>query len=161
MYYREIFVTLQLKQLRLLLYVNNNDRFYHDFHYDIILFIIITTLFYPRDRHRWLTRTRLVIASMKRSVWKQTLCSLSVSLPRAYIQAKNNRCCRPHAKLVVAFNPKCVRVCAYGLSIRVRTHTFVLCTCGVVYCQAEITETQIGRCDCDGCRREPRAAAVL
>lgn len=52
-----------------------------------------------------------------------------------------------------------VRVC--GLSIRVRTHTLALCTCGVVHCQAEITETQIGRCDCDGRRREPRAAAVL
>lgn len=28
----------------------------------------------------------------------------------------------------------------------------------VVHCRAEITETQIGRCDCDGRRRGPRAA---
>lgn len=53
----------------------------------------------------------------------------------------------------------CVR--ARGLSIRVRIRTLAPCTCGVVHCRAEITETQIGRCDCDGRRREPRAAAVL
>jgi hypothetical protein len=53
------------------------------------------------------------------------------------------------------------RVRARIINPRIRTHTLALCICGVVHCQAEITETQIGRCDCDGRRREPRAAAVL
>lgn len=42
------------------------------------------------------------------------------------------------------------------------TDTHVRCVrAGWFHCRAEITETQIGRCDCDGRRREPRAAAVL